>query len=151
LEFLNNWLWLISVLVGLMLAVVELFIGVEAGLDLVIIGSAAVIGGLVTWPFKSWVLTVIVVCAISSAYVVFGRKYVHHRMQVKETRTNIDTIVGQSGIVLKAITKNVDGLVRVGYEEWKARAEEEIGEDAEVTVTGVTGVTLTVKKENGGA
>ncbi len=149
-EFADEWLWVIFVAAGLILAILELLVGVDTGLDMVIIGSAFVIGGLVTLPAESWILTVVVVSAIAAAYVLFGRKYVHRRLLVKEEKTNIDTIVGKTGNVLKAINENDDGLVKVGYEEWRARSEESIGEGVEVVVIGIEGVTLIVNKKDGG-
>ena len=59
LVFADLWLWLIFVVIGLILVSVELFIGIETGLDLVFIGSAFVLGGLISWPFHSWIMTVI--------------------------------------------------------------------------------------------
>lgn len=56
--FSDLWLWLIFVVVGLLMILLELIVGVETGLDLVFLGSVFVLGGLVTWPFNSWVLTV---------------------------------------------------------------------------------------------
>ena len=149
-EFPDLWLWLVFVIVGLLFALVELIIGVETGLDLVFIGSAFIIGGLVTWPFHSWILTVIVTGVICIAYVALGRRYVHRWTAVRKSRTNIDAIIGRQGIVLRSIAKNVDGLVKIGYEQWRARAEEEIKEEYEVVVTGVSGATLIVKKNEGG-
>ncbi len=149
-EFPDLWLWLVFVIVGLLFALVELIIGVETGLDLVFIGSAFIIGGLVTWPFHSWILTVIVTGVICIAYVALGRRYVHRWTAVRKSRTNIDAIIGRQGIVLRSIAKNVDGLVKIGYEQWRARAEEEIKEEDEVVVTGVSGATLIVKKNEGG-
>ena len=70
--------------------------------------------------------------------------------QVKKVKTNIDTIIGQQGIVLKDIKKNFDGRVRVGNEQWRARADEDIGPGEEITVTSISGVTLKVKKTEGG-
>ena len=52
--FPDSWLWLVFVIAGVVLVLLELVIGVETGLDLVFIGSAFVIGGLVSWPFHSW-------------------------------------------------------------------------------------------------
>ena len=150
LVFPDLWLWLIFVIVGLLFALVELIIGVETGLDLVFIGSAFIIGGLITWPFHSWVLTVIITAIICIAYVALGRRYVHRRMAVSKARTNIDAIIGREGIVLRSIAKNVDGLVKVGNEQWRARAEEDIKKGDEIIVTGVSGATLTVKKTEGG-
>lgn len=148
--FPDLWLWLVFVIVGLLLVLLELIIGVETGLDLVFIGSAFVIGGLVSWPFNSWLLTVILTSAICIAYVAIGRRYVHRWTQVKKARTNIDAIIGREGTVLRNIARNADGLVRVGNEQWRARAEEDIQEGDEIVVTSVSGVTLIVEKHKGG-
>ena len=145
------WLWLIFVTVGLLLVLVELIIGVETGLDLVFIGSAFILGGLVTWPFGSWILTVIVTGAICVAYVALGRRYVHKWTVVKKAKTNIDAIIGRQGIMLRNIAKNVDGRVKVGNEQWRARAEEDIKQGDEVVVTSVSGATLVVEKTKGGS
>ena len=150
LEFPDLWLWLIFVIAGLLFILLELIIGVETGLDLVFIGSAFIIGGLVTWPAHSWVLTVIVTSIICVLYVALGRRYVHRWTAVGKAKTNIDAIIGRQGIVLKSIAKNVDGLVKVGYEQWRARAEEDIKQGDEIVVTSVSGVTLIVEKIKGG-
>lgn len=148
--FPDAWLWLIFIIAGLLFALLELIIGIETGLDLVFIGSAFVLGGLITWPFHSWILTVIVTGVICIAYVALGRRYVHRRMAISKERTNIDAIVGRGGVVLRRIAKNFDGLVKVGNEQWRARAEEDIEEGDEIVVTGVSGATLIVKKTEGG-
>ncbi len=148
--FPDLWLWLVFIIVGLLLVLLELIVGVETGLDLVFIGSAFILGGLATWPFYSWLLTVIVTSIICIVYVVLGRRYVHRWTAVSKARTNIDAIIGQQGIVLRSIARNVDGRVRVGNEQWRARAEEDIKEGDEIVVTSVTGVTLIVKNTKGG-
>ena len=150
LGFPDLWLWLIFVIVGLLLVLLELIVGVETGLDLVFIGSAFILGGLVTWPFNSWLITLIVTSVICVAYVVLGRRYVHRWTTVRKAKTNIDAIIGRQGIVLKSIARNVDGRVRVGNERWRARAEEDIKEGEEIVVTSVSGATLIVEKTKGG-
>jgi membrane protein implicated in regulation of membrane protease activity len=149
-EFSDVWLWLIFVAVGLFFVLLELILGVETGLDLVFIGSIFIIGGLVTWPFNSWVMTVIITSIVCVAYVALGRRYVHRWTLVRKAKTNIDAIIGRQGIVVNSIASNVHGLVKVGYEQWRARAEEDIKEGDEIVVTGVSGVTLIVKKIKGG-
>jgi len=148
--FPDLWLWLVFVIVGLLLVLLELIVGVETGLDLVFIGSAFILGGLVTWPFHSWLLTLIVTSIICVAYVALGRRYVHRWTAVSKAKTNIDAIIGRQGIVLQNITKNFDGRVKVGNERWRARAEEDIKKGDEIVVTGVSGVTLIVEKTKGG-
>ena len=146
----TDWLWLVFVIVGLLFVLLELILGVETGLDLVFVGSAFILGGLATWPFDSWLLTVIVTSIICVAYVALGRRYVHRWTAVSKTKTNIDAIIGRQGIVLKSIARNVDGLVKVGNEQWRARAEEDIKKGDEIVVISVSGVTLIVEKTKGG-
>lgn len=150
LNFSDLWLWVIFIGAGLFFILLELFLGIDTGLDLVFIGTAFLISGLITWPFKLWGVTVIVTAVICVIYVFLGRKYVHKWTAVKLEKTNIDAVIGSSGIVLKDIKRNTVGRVKVGNERWRAKAEEDITEGNEITVTGVTGTTLTVKKYEGG-
>ena len=148
--FVDSWLWLIFVAAGLVLVLMELLLGIETGLDMVFIGSAFILGGLITVALGSWVWTAIVSGVICVAYVFLGRRYVHRRIAIQAEKTNIDAIVGQAGIVLQDIKAHEYGTVKVGMEKWRAKADEEIKEGEEITVTGVSGATLTVKKAEGG-
>lgn len=147
--FWDSWLWLIIMVAGLLLALVELLAGVDTQLDLVFIGSSFILSGLITWPFHSWVITLVVAGVISVAYVVIGRRYFHRWTMPKKERTNIDTIIGKSGIVTKEITSTGHGQVKVGPEAWRAVAAETLPVGTEVEVMEVKGVTLTVKKAGG--
>ena len=148
--FPDSWMWLIFISIGLLMILLELIVGVGTGLDLVFLGSALIIGGLVTWPFHSWVLTLIITLAICVAYLVLGRRYVHKWTATRKETTNIDAIIGKNGIVLQRLTPSVNGLVKVGNEEWRARAEESIEKDEVIVVTSISGITLNVEKFKGG-
>ncbi|MFC1948228.1 NfeD family protein [Chloroflexota bacterium] len=150
LNFSDLWLWVIFVGAGLFFILLELFLGIDTGLDLVFIGTAFLISGLITWPFKLWGVTVIVTAVICVIYVFLGRKYVHKWTAVKLEKTNIDAVIGSNGIVLKDIKRNTVGRVKVGNERWRAKAEEDITEGNEIVVTGITGTTLKVEKYEGG-
>ena len=147
--FPDLWLWAVFAVVGLLFVLLEFILSVQTGFDLVFVGSAFIIGGLVTYPAHSWLVTAIVTATICIFYVFLGRRYVHRWTQVKRARTNIDAIIGQRGIVLQSIAKNADGLVKIGNEQWRARAEEDIKEKNEIVVNSVSGVTLVVTKING--
>jgi membrane protein implicated in regulation of membrane protease activity len=147
--FFDDWAWLIFVGIGLVLIILELFIGIDTGLDLVFIGTAFVLGGLITLAMNNWVWTAIVTGIICVLYVVIGRRYIHRRIAVNAAKTNIDTIIGKTGIVEQDIEPAKDGIVKVGNEQWRARAAESIKSGEGITVTGISGVTLTVKKTEG--
>jgi membrane protein implicated in regulation of membrane protease activity len=146
----DGWAWLIFIGAGLVLIILELLLGINTGLDLVFIGTAFVIGGLITFVLKSWAWTAIVSGVICVAYVALGRRYIHKRTAVKGEKTNIDTIIGKSGTVEQDIAPDNEGTVKVGYEQWRARAAENLKKGEEITVVGIDGVTLTVKKAEGG-
>ena len=148
--FLNNWAWLIAIGFGLVLIILELLVGVDTGLDLVFIGTAFGLGGLITFAFHSWVWTAIVSGVICVLYVIIGRRYFHKKTAVTLTKTNIDTIIGKTGIVKQDINPGKDGLVKVGNEDWRARSEEPIKAGEKISVTGISGVTVNVKKIEGG-
>ena len=146
--FFDNWTWLIFVVAGLVMILAELIIGVETGFDLVIVGSILAIAGAVTSFFNSWVVTVVsgsVVCVI---YFIAGRRYVHRlRKWQTEIKSGADALIGESGIVTRPITRVSDGSVKVGNESFRARADDDIGKDEEIEVTGIKGITLIVKKK----
>ena len=146
LSFYDSWMWLIFIGIGLLLVLVELLLGVDTGLDLVFMGSAFILGGLITWVFHSWVVTLAVTLVICILYIVLGRGYIHRRTAVKKTATNIDAIIGRNALVLKTLASPKEAMVRVGNEEWRARATEELEAGEEVVVTGIQGVTLIIEK-----
>ncbi len=148
--FFDSWVWLIFIAIGLMMILLELIIGIETGLDLVFIGTAFILGGLITLPLHSWVWTAIATGVICVIYIVIGRRYVHKKMAVATERTNIDAIIGKTGIVQKDIDISNDGLVKIGMEQWRARSEEDIKKGEEIIVTSISGVTLIVKRTEGG-
>jgi membrane protein implicated in regulation of membrane protease activity len=146
-EFLASWLWLIFLIAGVIMATLELIVGIDTGLDLVIIGSTFIIGGFVGWIVNSWIIVLIVTGIACVAYLSIGRRYVHRWTAVAKEKTNIDAIIGSSGTVIHTITTNNDGLVKVGKEEWRARSDENIDVGEEIIVKSISGVTLSVYKK----
>lgn len=137
---------MIFVGIGLFMVLLELIVGVNTGLDLVFLGSAFLVGGLVALPFDSWIIPLVVTSIICVAYVVLGRRYVHRWTAAYQSKTNVDTIVGKTGVALQDISKNGDARVRIDNEDWKARATGDIKKGQKIAVTAVSGVTLIVKK-----
>lgn len=148
--FVDSWLWLIFIGAGMVLILMELLVGIETGLDMVFIGSAFVLGGLITVALNSWVWTAVISGVICVAYVFIGRRYIHRRVAVNTELTNVDSIVGKHGFVLQDISRKKYGLVKIGMEEWRAKADVDIKKGEEITVTGIVGATLNVIRVAGG-
>ncbi|HET6372377.1 MAG TPA: NfeD family protein [Candidatus Polarisedimenticolia bacterium] len=141
-----NWTLILS---GATLILIEVALGGFAGFDLVLIGSAFVVGGAIGLAFHHVYLGLFISGVLCAAYILGGRRYVKAKIHVKGVESNADAVVGQRGVVLARIAPHQAGRVRVKDEEWRAALAEEtagaIAEGAEITVAGVDGVTLLVR------
>jgi membrane protein implicated in regulation of membrane protease activity len=143
------WNWAL-IIVGALLVLVEVAFGGFAGFDLVLIGSTFVVGGgagLLAGSATTGVITASVLCV---AYIVAGRRWVRDRIRRPHVVTNTDALIGQRGLVTTALSEHAPGQVRVRDEVWRARpASGQAGAlepGVEVTVEGVDGVTLIVRR-----
>ncbi len=69
-------------------------------------------------------------------------------MNVVSTKSNVDSLIGKQGQVVRKILPNRAGAIAIDGEEWRAGASMEIDQEERVTVRGVEGVTLLVEKSN---
>jgi len=142
------WNWALIV-AGALLVLVEVALGGFAGFDLVLIGSAFVIGGVVGLVFSSPGLGFIVASVLCVLYIGVGRRLVRRRMQTGAIPSNADALIGQKGMVTQRIARHAPGQIRVQGETWRAAlapdVEAPLETGAEVTVTAVDGVTLEVR------
>jgi membrane protein implicated in regulation of membrane protease activity len=145
-EFADEWLWLVFIVVGLLLAALELVFGLDTSFDLVITGSAFILGGFLAWLFGAWLVAPIATIVTGVAYIALGRRYIKQMMGVPKEPTNVDAIIGRSGVALSRVSRAFNGRVRVGNEEWRARSAEEIETGEEIVVKAISGVTLVVEK-----
>ncbi len=134
------------IIVGLLFILLELFIGIQTGFDLVLIGSILIISGFAGIATDSNSLTLSLASTLSIAYMLVGRNKIKRKITVLTHKTNIDKLIGASGIVVRSITPDTPGLMRLGDEDWRAVSQEVIYEKEKVEVMAVEGVSLVVKK-----
>jgi membrane protein implicated in regulation of membrane protease activity len=146
-----SWNWLL-ILAGAALILVEVAAGGFAGFDLVLIGSAFVVGGAVGLFFHGLYLGMFVAGVLCALYIAVGRRWVRSHFDLKgasPVRSNTDAFIGRKGIVLARIAPHEPGRVRVNQEEWRAILAPDLSQaleaGVEITVTGVEGVTLQVR------
>lgn len=142
------WNWLL-VIGGAVLILIEVALGGFAGFDLVLIGSAFVIGGGAGMAVGSPIVGYIVSAVLCVLYILLGRNWVRHRLHVHDKPSNADALIGRHGMVLETLGRHAAGQVKINGEIWRALpaagAAETIEAGTEVTVTGVDGVTVEVK------
>ena len=141
-----NWLLIV---IGALFVLVEVAFGGFAGFDLVLIGSALVLGGGIGLATGSPVIGAIAASVLCLFYIAVGRRWVRARMHTRVVASNADAVVGRQGLVLQRIAAHTPGQVRVNDEVWRAAvAPGEPGPfeaGAVITVAGVDGVTLQVR------
>jgi len=142
------WNWVLIV-AGALLVLVEVALGGFAGFDLVLIGSAFIIGGVAGFVFHSPAIGFVVAAVLCLIYIGVGRRMVRRRMHTQSLPSNADALIGQKGVVTLRVARHAPGQVRVRDETWRAglaaEVEGPLENGAEVTVTAVDGVTLQVR------
>jgi membrane protein implicated in regulation of membrane protease activity len=136
-----NWL---IIFLGLGAILLELFVGIETGFDLVLIGIALIVGGAVGTITGNWIIGIIITAILSFAYIVFGRQFIKNKLKTKQKNTNVESLMGKSGSVVKRISNGNPGQVKIDGEVWRATSKQKIAVGSKVTVEDISGVTLHV-------
>jgi membrane protein implicated in regulation of membrane protease activity len=143
-----NWNWVL-LLVGALLILVEVLLGGFSGFDLVLIGSAFVLGGGIGLATGNTITGFVVASALCLLYIAFGRRWVRNRIRGHGVASNVDALVGQQGLVTLRVAEHQAGQVKVKDETWRAvpaaGANGPFEPGHQVTVAGVEGVTLQVR------
>jgi membrane protein implicated in regulation of membrane protease activity len=141
-----NWLLIIG---GIVCVIVELALGAMTGFDLALIGGSLAIGGGIGFLAGSEKIGLLAAGGLALVYLAIFRSWLKAKLTVKNHPSNIDAIVGRTGVVTKRIALHEPGMVKVGDEVWRAElanageAARDLG--AEVKVESVEGVTLRVR------
>ena len=136
-----NWL---LVVFGFLLVAAELFVGVQTGFDLVLVGLSLLAGGIIGNLSDNSVVGIIVATALLFLYVLIGRKLIKQKLVITTRKTNVDSLIGKTGIVISEITPNKKGQVAIDSEIWLATATAKIPTKSTVKILSVEGVTVKV-------
>ncbi|MBS1840695.1 MAG: hypothetical protein JSS69_02270 [Acidobacteria bacterium] len=143
----NSVSWLLVIL-GVICVIAELALGVMTGFDLALVGAALIAGGVVGLVFGSANVGLLSTAILALLYFALFRKWLRFKLQVKHQPSNVDAVIGRTGIVTKRIAPRDWGLVKIGSEEWRAELVRQDGAalepGAEIKVLSVEGVTLRV-------
>lgn len=145
-----NW---VLVILGAVLILTEVVLGAATGFDLLLIGSAVLLGGILGLVTHSPALGVACAGVLSLAYVLFGRRRIRNRLRRPGIPTNTDLLLGKSARVLERIESDRPGRVRFEGDEWRAVLEHPDGPalepGQEVLIRRIEGVTLVVAPAGG--
>jgi membrane protein implicated in regulation of membrane protease activity len=136
------WIWLALAAVFL---IIELITPTLVFLSFVV-GSVA--GAILTVFYPEavyWQIGLFLV--VSAVLLPFMRKAAKKITVLDAPVSNVDRLIGLEGLVLKEITTDQNGRVKVEGEEWAATADEPIAATTRVVVKRVAGAKLHVEKK----
>lgn len=116
----DNWwaLWLTGFLA---FAVVEM---ITLDLFFIMLGGGALAGLLADFAGADLWLQIVAFCVVSLLMIGFVRPVAlkHLHRGPAEQRSNIERLIGESALVMEAVTES-GGLVKIGGDVWSARSE----------------------------
>ena len=127
------------------LAILEAF---TLGLTSIWFAGGAAGASIATMLGASLPVQIVVFLVISIVLIAVTRPLAKKRLNAKVEKTNIDAVLGQEGMVEKAIPSYGSGQVRADGKSWTAVSTGgEIEEGKIVIIKSVRGVTLTVEEK----
>jgi len=141
-----NWM---LVILGIVCVIAELALGVMTGFDLALVGASLIAGGIVGLVFGSANVGLLSTAVLAFLYFALFRRWLKAKLQVRHQPSNVDAVIGRTGIVTKRIAPQDCGIVKVGSEEWRAELAQQdaaaLEPGAEIKVLSIEGVTLKVR------
>lgn len=145
----GDWLNWLLVIGGIVCVIVELALGAVTGFDMALIGGSMTAGGAIGLLAGSTKIGLLAAAGLAVVYFAALRRWLKKKLTIKDRPTNIDAVVGRTGVVTKRIAALEPGMIKLGDEFWRAElaSAEEAAREAGTTVKveAVEGVTLKVR------
>ena len=139
------WLWII---VGIILILTEI---VTQGFICLWVGISCIITSIFVYYDADTKLVLLVFIASSTLFFFLGTPVLRNFLnQIRKTNVNMNSVVGEIGHVVEEIDLlKKTGLVKIGFENWRAVAENDeiIEKHTKVKVVGINGIKIIVQKE----
>ena len=133
--------------VGGILAIIE---AVTLGLICIWFAGGAVGAAIAAMLGASPLVQIIVFLAVSAVLVAVTRPIAKKRFNDKTEKTNVDALIGQTGVVEEKITPESYGQVKADGKVWRAVSESgEIEKGSVVVIKSIKGVTIMVEEIGG--
>jgi membrane protein implicated in regulation of membrane protease activity len=143
----GNW-WALWLTVFLVFAVVEML---TLDLFFIMLGGGALAGLLADFAGADLWLQIVAFCVVSLLMIGFVRPVAlkHLRKGPADQRSNIERLIGESALVMEAVSAN-GGLVKIGGDVWSARSETGVlAPGQQAVVSAIDGATAVVAPQPG--
>ena len=135
--------WVVWLIIVILLALIEITTVNLTTIWFVVSGIIALIISLFVGNYIIQFAAFVIVGVI---LLVTNKPFLTKFFKQHKVKTNIDRIIGMTGVVTQAIKKNDDGEVKVDGKKWTAYADKAIKEGNSVKVLEIKGVKIKVEK-----
>ena len=134
------WIWLFIIIVLIFLEAITV--------NLVTIWyiASALISLFLSLFIDSFFIQFLVFVVLGTILLITTRKQLVKLMGKKNIKTNLDRVVGMTGIVTSDISRNSPGSAKVDGKEWTAISDKKISTSSTVRVLEIEGVKLKVEE-----
>jgi len=134
------WIWLFIIIVLIFLEAITV--------NLVTIWyiASALVSLVLSLFIDSFFIQFLVFVVLGTILLITTRKQLVKLMGKKNEKTNLDRVIGMTGIVINEINKNNPGSVKVDGKEWTAVSDKKISASSTVRVLDIEGVKLKVEE-----
>lgn len=137
-------LWILWIIIILFLTVLEV---ATVGLVSIWFIASAVVSLILSFFISSFYIQFAVFVILGIILLITTRPILAKWINPKQASTNLDRVIGMTGIVTEEITKNTVGEVKVDGKKWSAISKKKIEKGQEVIIKAIDGVKLIVEKE----
>lgn len=137
-----QYIWIIILIMSL---------GIEAltmNLVTVWIALGALVALLSSILIKSVAIQTIIFIVTTLLTLIFTRKFVVNVLKIESVKTNLDSVIGQVGIVTSDINEDKPGRIKVAGKIWTAVSSNSISIGEKVDILAIEGVKLVVKRRD---
>jgi membrane protein implicated in regulation of membrane protease activity len=144
--YVSDWvLWLILLVIFLVIEIATL------GLTTIWFAGGALVACIASLCNLSMPIQIALFVIISVVLLIFTRPVATRYFNRNRVRTNADSLIGQTGVVLEQIDNiNGRGTIRINGQEWTARSADDsltIEKGQQVEILEIRGVKLIVKQK----
>ena len=136
--------WLVWLIIVILLTLIEIATINLTTIWFVVSGIVALITSLF---IDNYILQFGIFVILGVILLITTKPFLTKFIKEHKVKTNIDRIIGMTGIVTEKIGKNEDGEVKVDGKRWTAYADEKIKKDELVKVLEIKGLKIKVEKE----
>lgn len=135
--------WVVWLIIVILLALIEI---TTINLTTVWFVTSGILALIVSLYVDNYILQFGIFVIVGVILLITTKPFLTKFIKQHKVRTNVDRIIGMTGVVTEKIGKNEDGEVKVDGKKWTAYADKAIKKGDLVKILEIKGVKIKVEK-----